>query len=270
MPGHSLAALSAYPEYGCVGNHYKSATKWGIFDDIYCSKDSTFIFLQDILDEVIALFPSTYIHIGGDEAPKKRWEKCSECQSVMKREGIKDEHELQSYFITKIEKYLNSKGRQIIGWDEILEGGLAPNATVMSWQGEEGAIQAAKLHHNVILTPLTYVYFDYYQSEDKEDEPLAIGGFIPLEKVYAFNPICEDLSVEESKYVLGGQANLWTEYIPDFKKIEYMFFPRAVALSEVLWTSGNLEYIDFIDRLSIFENRLDTLKINHFTKYKKQ
>ncbi|MDU8886039.1 beta-N-acetylhexosaminidase [Yeosuana sp. MJ-SS3] len=268
MPGHSLAALSAYPEYGCVGNQYKSATKWGIFDDIYCSKDSTFTFLEDILDEVIALFPSTYIHIGGDEAPKKRWEKCNECQSVMNREGIKNEHELQSYFITKIEKYLNGKGRQIIGWDEILEGGLAPNATVMSWRGDEGAIQAAKQHHNVILTPNSHVYFDYYQSDDKDNEPLAIGGYLPLEKVYNFNPISKELSIEESKYVLGGQANIWTEYIPDFKQVEYMFFPRAIALSEVLWTYDNLEYKDFIYRLSIFEDRLDTLKINHFTKYK--
>jgi len=268
MPGHSLAALSAYPEFGCVGNQYKSATKWGIFDDVYCSKDTTFTFLQDILDEVITLFPSTYIHIGGDEAPKKRWEKCNECQSVMKREGIKNEHELQSYFITKIEKYLNSKGRQIIGWDEILEGGLAPNATVMSWRGDEGAIQAAKQRHNVILTPNTHVYFDYYQSEDKENEPLAIGGFLPLEKVYSFNPISEELSIEESKYVLGGQANIWTEYIPDFEQVEYMFFPRAIALSEVLWTSGKLDYKDFINRLSVFEERLDTLKINHFTNYK--
>lgn len=270
MPGHSLAALSAYPEYGCVGGSYKAATKWGVFDDIYCTQESTFLFLQDILDEVMALFPSKYIHIGGDEAPKVRWEHCERCQARIKSEGLKDEHELQSYFITRIEKYLNGKGRQIIGWDEILEGGLAPNATVMSWRGDKGAIEAAKAHHDVILTPNTHVYFDHYQSEDKENEPLAIGGFLPLEKVYAFNPISKELTDEESKYVLGAQANIWTEYMPTFSQVEYMFFPRAVALSEVLWTSEQLNYNNFLERLDNFEERLNALNINYRKRDKEQ
>ena len=268
MPGHALAALSAYPEYGCVGEHYEPAMKWGIFEDIFCSKDETFVFLQNVLDEIIELFPSKYIHIGGDEAPKTRWEVCKACQNIIEREGLKDEHELQSYFVTKIEKYLNSKGRQMIGWDEILEGGLAPNATVMSWRGEEGAIQAAKQGHDVILTPNTYLYFDYYQHKPVEEEPLAIGGYLPLETVYEYNPVPEELSKEEAKYVLGGQANIWTEYMPDFKQVEYMFFPRAIALSEVLWTTGDKEYENFVTRLTDYETRLKALNINYFNKYK--
>ena len=270
MPGHALAALSAYPEYGCVGDHYESAMKWGVFEDIFCSKDETFVFLQDILDEVLQLFPSKYIHIGGDEAPKARWEVCKDCQKIIDREGLKDEHELQSYFITKIEKYLNSKGRQMIGWDEILEGGLAPNATVMSWRGETGAIQAAKQGHDVILTPNSFLYFDYYQHKPVEEEPVAIGGYLPLETVYGYNPIPEELTKDEAKYVLGGQANIWTEYMPTFKQVEYMFFPRAIALSEVLWTTGDKEYENFVTRLTAYETRLKALNINYFNKFKEQ
>ena len=267
IPGHSLAALSAYPEFGCVGEAYNAATKWGVFDDVYCSKESTFLFLQDVLDEVVELFPSKYIHIGGDEAPKKRWEQCDACQARIKQEALKDEHELQSYFITRIEKYLNNKGRQIIGWDEILEGGLAPNATVMSWRGVDGAIEAAKEKHDVILTPNSHVYFDHYQSEDITNEPLAIGGFLPLEKVYAFNPIPAELNEEQSKHVLGAQANIWTEYITTFSQVEYMFFPRAIALSEVLWSGNNKNYNDFLERLKKYESRLKALNINYFEDY---
>jgi hexosaminidase len=263
MPGHSQAAIAAYPELGCLGEQAEVATEWGVFEHIYCTKDETFDFLEDVLDEVIALFPSKYIHIGGDEAPKSKWKACKICQQRIKDEGLKDEHELQSYFISRIEKYLNSKGRQIIGWDEILEGGLAPNATVMSWRGTEGAIEAAKQHHNVILTPGSHCYFDYYQSENK-DEPLAIGGYIPLEKVYSFNPVPDELSNRQSKYVLGAQGNVWTEYMLNSKHVEYMVFPRILAMSEVDWsTLKNKDYSNFEQRVKYFFKRLDALDINY-------
>ena len=263
MPGHSQAAIAAYPELGCTGAQVNVAEKWGVFEEIYCTKDETFNFLEDVLDEVLELFPSQYIHIGGDEAPKTRWKACSSCQARMKSEGLKDEHELQNYFITRMEKYLNSKGRQIIGWDEILEGGLAPNATVMSWRGTEGAIEAAKSGHKVVMTPTSHCYFDYYQS-DNEDEPIAIGGFLPLEKVYSFNPIPKELTDKESKYVLGAQGNIWTEYMPTEKQVEYMTFPRILAMSEVLWsTYKSKDYRDFVKRLENFHERLDVLNVNY-------
>jgi hexosaminidase len=263
MPGHSQAAIAAYPELGCTGEQVEVATKWGVFENIYCTKDETFDFLEDVLDEVLELFPSEYIHIGGDEAPKTQWKTCNHCQQRIKDEGLKDEHELQSYFISRIETYLNSKGRQIIGWDEILEGGLAPNATVMSWRGFDGAIEAAKQGHNVILTPGSHCYFDHYQSEN-EDEPLAIGGFLPLEKVYSLNPIPEELTEEEAKFVLGAQGNVWTEYMPNSKKVEYMVFPRILALSEVVWSNPEQKnYKEFVKRVENFHERLDALDINY-------
>ncbi|WP_282043926.1 beta-N-acetylhexosaminidase [Winogradskyella flava] len=263
MPGHSQAAIAAYPELGCTGEQVKVANKWGVFEDIYCTKDDTFKFLEDVLDEVLELFPSKYVHIGGDEAPKTRWKACENCQALIKSEGLKDEHELQNYFITRIEKYLNSKGRQIIGWDEILEGGLAPNATVMSWRGINGAVEAAKSGHNVVMTPTSHCYFDYYQS-DNEDEPTAIGGFLTLEKVYGFNPIPEVLTDEEAKYVLGAQGNIWTEYMPTEDQVEYMAFPRLLAMSEVLWSNFEQKiYDDFVLRLENFHKRLDALDINY-------
>jgi hexosaminidase len=263
MPGHSVAAISAYPELGCTGKQIDVATKWGVFDDIYCSKESTFKFLEDVLDEVMELFPSKYIHIGGDEAPKTNWKTCENCQRLIKKEGLKDEHGLQSYFITRMEKYINSKGKQIIGWDEILEGGLAPNATVMSWRGLEGAVTAAKQHHDVILTPGSHCYFDHYQSTN-ENEPVAIGGFLPLEKVYSFNPIPEELTKEESKYVLGAQGNVWTEYMQTEDNVEYMMFPRIVALSEVVWSKPeNKDYESFKSRLIQYQKRLDMLDVNY-------
>ena len=263
MPGHSQAAIAAYPNLGCTGDSIKVATKWGIFEDIYCPTESTFEFLKDVIDEVVELFPGKYIHIGGDEAPKIRWKNCNHCQNLIKKEGLKDEHELQSYFITRMEKYINSKGKQIIGWDEILEGGLAPNATVMSWRGTSGAVEAAREHHNVILTPGSHCYFDHYQS-DHENEPLAIGGFLPLEKVYSFEPIPKELTEEESTYVLGAQGNLWTEYITTAEKAEYMAFPRAVALSEVVWSKRNgKQYSEFVSRLEHFNKRLDAMNVNY-------
>jgi hexosaminidase len=263
MPGHSQAAIAAYPELGCANEKVEVATKWGVFEEVYCPTETTFKFLEDVIDEVVALFPGKYIHIGGDEAPKTRWKNSAFCQKLIKEKGLKDEHGLQSYFIQRMEKYVNSKGKQIIGWDEILEGGLAPNATVMSWRGTKGAVEAAKEGHDVILTPTSHCYFDYYQS-DNENEPLAIGGFLPLEKVYSFNPIPKELTEEESNYVLGAQGNVWTEYMPTKKQVEYMAFPRMLALSEVVWSQPkNKNYQDFVRRLESYQKRLDAWDVNY-------
>ena len=264
LPGHSSAALTAYPYLGCTGGPYQVAEKWGVFKDIFCAgNDSTFQFLQDVLDEVIALFPSKYIHIGGDESPKDRWKQCPKCQQRIKDNHLKDEHELQSYFIQRIEKYLNSKGRAIIGWDEILEGGLAPNATVMSWRGEQGGIDAAKQNHDVIMTPGQYVYLDHAQK--KNDDSLTIGGFLPLDKVYNYEPIPAALNTDQGKHVLGAQANVWTEYMANVPKVEYMIFPRLTALSEVLWSSKeNRNWNDFVKRLQTQYKRYDLWKVNYF------
>lgn len=263
MPGHSVAAIAAYPWLSCTGKPKEVEKGWGVFEDVYCTKDSTFKFLEDVLDEVMALFPSNYIHIGGDECPKTRWKTCAHCQSMIKKEHLKDEHELQSYFIKRIEKYVNSKGKQIIGWDEILEGGLAPNAAVMSWQGIEGGIAAAKQKHNVVMTPGSHCYFDHYQSWPA-DEPLAIGGYTPLEKVYAYEPIPAELNAEEQKYILGAQANVWTEYILNEKHVEYMAVPRMAALAEVLWTPKEKKNeTDFLIRLQKHFLLLDKLDVNY-------
>jgi len=250
MPGHALPALAAYPELGCTGGPYQTATFWGIFSDVYCAgNDSTFTFLQNVLDEVLTLFPSKYIHIGGDECPKQRWHICPKCRKRMADENLKDESELQSYFIKRIEKYLNGKGRQIIGWDEILEGGLSPGATVMSWTGESGGIAAANQHHQVVMTPEKYVYLDYYQSLYPE-EPLAGGGYLPLSKIYNYEPISAELSPNEAKYIMGVQANSWSEYYENKEKAEYMIFPRLLALAETAWSpKESKNYTDFLSRL---------------------
>ena len=264
MPGHAMAALAAYPELGCHEGPYKTGTKWGIFEDVFCPKEETFTFLENVLTEVIDLFEdSPYIHIGGDETPKTQWKNSAFCQQLIREQNLGDEYGLQSYFIQRIEKFVNSKGRNIIGWDEILEGGLAPNATVMSWQGTKGGIAAAKEGHDVIMTPTSHCYFDYYQSRS-DDEPLAIGGFIPLEKVYGFEPVPEELAEEETKFILGTQGTLWTEYIPTPEKAEYMVFPRAIALAEVGWTDRELkDYDDFTSRLTHHFKRLDALDVNY-------
>ncbi|RAW01721.1 beta-N-acetylhexosaminidase [Pseudochryseolinea flava] len=264
LPGHAQAALSAYSELGCTGGPYAAATTWGVFPEVFCAgKEETFTFLQNVLDETLALFPSEYIHIGGDECPKTRWQACPHCQKRMKDEGLKDEHELQSYFIQRIEKYLNSKGRRIIGWDEILEGGLAPDATVMSWRGEEGGIAAAKQKHDVIMTPGDWCYFDKFQADPK-NEPLAIGGFLPVKKVYEYEPVPPQLSADEAKHVLGAQANVWTEYIKTSDHVEYMVYPRAVAMAEVVWSAKEVRnYDDFLKRLEIHLKRLDVKKVNY-------
>ncbi|MEN9998679.1 MAG: hypothetical protein RI922_1669 [Bacteroidota bacterium] len=244
MPGHARAALAAYPEYSCTGEQQEVPGLWGVFDDIFCAHESTFDFLYGIMDEVLELFPSTYIHIGGDEAPKARWKKCMKCQAVIREHGLKDEHELQSYFIGKMDEYLTSKGRKLIGWDEILEGGLSPNAAVMSWRGFNGGIEAAKQKHYVVMSPGSHCYFDHYQS-DSPSEPLAIGGYTPIEKVYEFNPIPEGFTSEQAQYILGGQANLWTEYIPNMQQLEYMTYPRALALAQTLWCKKKPDYNTF-------------------------
>ena len=263
MPGHSQAAIAAYPELGCTGEPVEVAKLWGVMEEVYCPTETTFQFLEDVLTEVIEIFPSEYIHIGGDECPKVRWKESAFAQQLIKDNNLKDEHGLQSYFIKRMERFLNANGRQIIGWDEILEGGLAPNATVMSWRGIEGGIEAAKQKHDVIMTPTTHVYFDYYQSSN-ENEPLAIGGLLPLEKVYNFNPMPEELNEEEQKYVIGAQGNLWSEYIPTAKKAEYMVFPRLCAMAEVCWTADEYkDYSDFAERLDHHFGRLDGWDINY-------
>lgn len=250
LPGHAMAALAAYPEFSCTGDTLPVANTWGVFDHVYCAgKDTTFAFLQAVLDEVIELFPSKYIHIGGDECPKGAWEKCDDCQARIKAEGLKDEHHLQSYFIQRIEKYLNGKGKKLIGWDEILEGGLAADATVMSWRGTEGGIAAAKQEHYAIMTPGSHCYFDHYQARN-EFEPKAICCYTSLMKVYGYEPVPKELTADEAKYILGAQANMWTEYMETSDHVEYMLLPRLLALSEVVWTQAeNKNYEDFNNRL---------------------
>ena len=244
MPGHSRAALSAYPEFSCNGKQQEVPGLWGIFDDILCAKEESILFMQAILDEIVPLFPGEYIHIGGDEAPKKRWKECQKCQHIIQENNLKDEHELQSYFIQRMDNYLTQKGKKIIGWDEILEGGLSKNAAVMSWRGFDGGLEAAKQEHYVVMSPGSHCYFDHYQGKGK-DEPLAIGGFTPLEKVYTFSPIPQGMKTEHAAYVLGAQANLWTEYIPNFDKLMYMTYPRAIALAQVLWCSEKPSFEEF-------------------------
>jgi hexosaminidase len=238
--------------------------QWGVYEDVFCAaNDSVFLLLQDVIDEVSALFPSQYIHIGGDECPKENWKKCPRCQARIKELKLKDEHELQSYFVQRMEKYINGKGKILIGWDEILEGGLAPNAWVMSWRGEAGGIEAAKQNHNVIMTPNTYVYLDYYQGKPSL-EPLAIGGYLPLEKVYSYEPMPAALTAEQAKYIKGVQANVWTEYIPTPEKAEYMSMPRMAAIAEVAWTEPSLKnYADFQKRMDVQYKRYELKGINY-------
>jgi len=265
MPGHSLSALSAYPELGCTGGPYSVANTWGVFNDVFCAgKESTFEFLEDVIDEVCELFPnSPYIHIGGDECPKESWKKCPNCQKRIHENSLKDESELQSYFVQRVEQYINSKGKRIIGWDEILEGGLAPDATVMSWRGEDGAIEAAHLKHDVIMAPNAVCYFDHYQSEDVEKEPLAIGGFTDCAKIYEWDPVPHKLPENERVFILGAQANVWTEYILNGEHIQYMVLPRMAALSEVLWCKQKPGYDSFLYRLQFLFQRYNAAGYNY-------
>lgn len=264
MPGHAVAALSAYPEYSCTGGPFKSYTKWGVSDDVYCAgKEATYTFIQNILDEVVPLFPGKYIHIGGDECPKTRWKACPDCQKRMKENGLKNEMELQSYFVKRMEKYIVSKGKKLMGWDEILEGGLPDEATVMSWRGTEGGIEAARTGHDVVMTPGSHCYFDHLQGPE-EKEPLSIGGFLPLDTVYSYNPVPKALTEKEAKHILGAQANLWTEYITTEKHAEYMIFPRMLAMSEILWSPRvNQNYQQFLVRLKAQLPKFDKLGVNY-------
>ena len=265
MPGHSMAALASYPELGCTGGPYKVRTFWSIEENVYCAgNEKVFEFLQDVLEEVMALFPGRYIHIGGDECPKAMWQKCEKCQARIKEENLANEDELQSYFIKRIEKFLNANGRSLIGWDEILEGGLAPSATVMSWRGMGGGTEAASQGHDAIMCPLNYTYFDYYQSEDQASEPSAIGGCNTLDTVYEFDPVPPEMSPEQAKHILGAQGQLWAEFIDSEQHLDYMAFPRASALAEVLWTGPqSCDYDDFINRLPNLLQRLEKWNVNY-------
>ena len=264
LPGHSLAALVGYPELSCTGGPFEVRNVWGVEPDVYCAgKEEVFHFLEDIIDEVVPLFPYGYFHIGGDECPKDRWEKCPDCQKRMREEGLKDEHELQSYFVQRIEKVLLAHGKKMIGWDEILEGGLAPSATVMSWRGEEGGIEAAKQGHDVIMTPGNWVYLDHYQGSSKV-EPVAIGGYTTLDESYSYNPVPKELEGEQAKYILGTQGNVWSEYMYTPEMFEYRIYPRIIALAEVGWTQvKNKNFDDFLIRMDPQFVRLDYHGINY-------
>jgi len=264
MPGHSQAAIAAYPELGNTSDTLPVFTGWGVDLNILNPGDATIAFEQNVLTEVMRLFPGLWIHTGGDEAPKAQWKANPLAQARIRELGLKDEEALQGYFTRRMDEFLTSHGRRLIGWDEILEGGLAPNATVMSWRGTEGGIAAARAGHDVVMAPTSHTYFDYYQSTDTTTEPLAIGGFLPLDTVYAFDPIPAALTAAEAKRVLGGQGQLWTEYIADAKRLEYMAFPRACALAEVLWTPREeRDYVDFTRRLATHLERLAVLDVNY-------
>lgn len=264
MPGHAKAAIAAYPELGVTGEKTGVKSNWGISPYIYSPKESSFEFLENVLEEVISLFPSEYIHIGGDEAIKDQWEESEEVQELIKALGLNDEHELQSWFIKRIERFLNSNNKKLIGWDEILEGGLAPNATVMSWRGMEGGKKAAEMGHDVIMSPTSHAYFDYYQAKPIEKEQLAIGGYLPIEKVYSLEPVPEELSKDKKKHILGAQANVWTEYINNREEMEYMIFPRMLAMSEVTWTLAEQKNTEhFLQKVKDHELLFEILGVNY-------
>jgi hexosaminidase len=263
MPGHAMAAIAAYPELGVTGEPVEVAKTWGIFSDILNAEPSTVQFMQNVLAEVLEIFPSRYIHIGGDEADKTKWKASPRIQARIKELGLADEHELQSWFVRQMDDFLVKRKRRLIGWDEILEGGLAENAVVMSWRGTKGGIEAARAKHDVVMAPTSHVYLDYYQSKDQAAEPLAIGGFVPLETVYSFEPVPDELEPQFVKHILGGQANVWTEYMPNPKKVEYMAFPRLTALAEVVWTPKvKKDYANYLERLREHLTRLEALDVN--------
>ena len=273
LPGHMLAALTAYPELGCTGGPYHVWTRWGISDDVLCAgNEKVYTFLEDVLAEVAELFPSEYVHVGGDECPKVRWEKCPKCQAKIRqlgytdKDGQKAEHFLQSYVISRMEKFLNSKGKKIIGWDEILEGEVAPNATIMSWRGETGGLRAVRMGHDAIMTPNTYFYIDYYQSMDIKNEPFGIGGYLPVEWCYTYEPYVEGMTDEEKSHILGVQANMWTEYVATPEHLEYMVLPRLAALAEVQWCNADRKDWDrFHDSADEFCKIYETMGFNYAT-----
>lgn len=278
MPGHASAAIAAYPQLSCFPAEDTKIKKdqswagsrkgkqvqqtWGIFEDVFAPTEYTFSFLENVLDEVMQLFPGKYIHIGGDECPKASWKRSAFSQKLIKDKGLKDEHGLQSYFVQRIEKYVNSKGKKIIGWDEIMEGGIAPNATIMSWRGEDGGIAAAKQDHDVIMTPSGFCYLDH--SQLKKDDSLTIGGYTPVSKVYSYNPVPDSLTAAQGKHILGAQINVWTEYIGNTKKLEYMIFPRLIAFSEVLWSNKEIRnWKKFEEKLPAIKSVLKKEGINY-------
>lgn len=264
MPGHSQAAIAAYPELGNVDQPLEVSTIWGVHQNILNAEDSTIRFMKDVLTEAMDLFPSTYIHIGGDEADKTQWRASPRVQERIRQLGLKDEAEMQSWFTRQIDDFLTAHGRRLLGWDEILEGGLAQGATVMSWRGVAGGITAARAEHNVVMAPTTHTYFDYYQSTDRESEPLAIGGLLPLDTVYGFDPIPTELSSAAARHILGAQGQIWTEYIRGPKQVEYMAFPRLAALAEVVWTApARKDFSDFSVRLATHLRRLAVLDVNY-------
>lgn len=272
MPGHTLAALAAYPELGCTGGPYEVGHRWGVYKDVLClGKESTYKFVQDVIDEVVDIFPAKYFHIGGDESPTVMWEKCPNCLQKAKDENTDIKH-LQQYFTNRIEKYLNSKGKSIIGWDEILEGKINQSATIMSWRGVEPGLKAAKQGHDVIMTPSSHVYFDHYQAKETKHEPDAIGGCSPVEKVYSYEPLPETLDAEAKNRIKGVQANLWTEYIPFTTQAEYMVLPRMAALAEVQWTPAGQKNFDNFSkralRLSDLYDRYGYVYARHLWKEK--
>jgi hexosaminidase len=263
MPGHACAALKAYPQFSCTGGPFTTDLPGGVFNGIYCTgNDEAFEFVQNVLAEVMELFPSQYIHVGGDEVLTDNWKKCPKCQARMKEEGLHEEKELEAYFIRRIEKYISSRGRTLIGWSEISEGGIAPNAAVMDWMG--GAFQATHSGHNVVMSPLADCYFDHYQSKNQAKEPHAIGGYLPLKQVYDFEPVPAKLEPEFQHHILGAQANVWTEYMPSIRHVQYMVFPRLCALAEVDWSPrDSRDWDDFSRRLPTDLRRLDALGINY-------
>ena len=264
MPGHALAAIAAYPALGVTGDSAAVGTRWGVYSDILNADSTTVAFMQDVLTEVLEIFPGPYIHIGGDEADKAKWKVSPRIAARIQELGLKDENELQSWFIRQMDGFLTAHGRRMVGWDEILEGGLAPNATVMSWRGTNGGIAAARAGHDVIMAPNSYTYLDHYQSQNTATEPIAIGGFLPLDKVYSFDPMPAELEPEFAKHVIGAQAQVWTEYIEGPKKVEYMAFPRLTALAEAVWTPlARKDYADYRARLDVHLARLDALDVNY-------
>jgi hexosaminidase len=264
MPGHAQAAIAAYPELGNTGQQLEVGTKWGVFENIFNPQESTLLFLQGVLTEILEIFPSKFVHTGGDEAVKTQWKASAEAQARIKELGLKNEEELQGYFTRRMAEFLTSKERRLIGWDEILEGGIPPNTAVMSWRGEKGGIAAAQAGHDVVMAPTGYTYFDYYQSKDRDKEPLAIGGYLPLEVVYNYEPVPKEIPAEFTKHVLGSQGQLWTEYLPSPKQVEYMAFPRLAALAEVTWSSKEKKnYPEFLDRLTHHLARLTILDVNY-------
>ena len=269
LPGHMVAALSVYPELGCTGGPYFVRPYWGIDPDVLCAGNpKTLEFIKTVLGEICDVFPSKYIHIGGDESPRKRWEACPKCQAKMKELGLQKEAQLQTYINKEVEKFLATKGRELIGWDETLEGGLSENATVMSWRGFKGGIEAARLHHRVIMTPTSHCYIDYYQLKDHRAQPHAIGGYLPLSKVYSLEPVPEELTPEEAKYILGAQCNLWTEYVLSPDHVEYMLLPRLAAMCEVQWRpAGEKSFEEFTGRLSDMEKMYRRLGYKYCTSY---